>query len=913
MRLFTHLCLLFVIAISLAWRAQFHAVSSTDTQVFSVPRSAIRPLNQEQTNIYIPGDTASLQDAIRQVADGGTIELASGTYLAPENGLIIHDLGKAFTIRAEDGATVVLSGGGDSPILVYSNSDISKGKPVVFENLVFANGLSTTDGIAAGVTMVRAQATFVNVTFRDNHGNEPNTGSGGIAVAFGSTAFFINTTFSGNTARNYGAGLSANEGTVYIHNSRFLNNRTNLPGHLPSAAGGGIHAVNSSLRVTNSYFEGNQAGYVGGAIYTLGTWMDPVTTPHMDVIVVNSTFVNNVAARDASVSYHSPTEGGAFHAEDQTYARIFNSRFITNRSNIGGAVNLYRAKVEVDGCVFQGNQANGIGSANGFGAAISATSNDGLDSSIAYGAINRPPAHLTVTNSYIQGRYGNVGVVSQNAGGIYSAGDSNRTFGLNGLPRSGSPEENRAVVVVQDVIFNDLDVQEIPNTGGTGAGGAILVDHVDLSLSNSLVMNSDALGIVNSSGGGLTVLRQSLARVSETTFARNTSEKYGGALFIQGSTLNMSSSNLIENEIKNTNYGSAIFASPMDGTTLNVDGVVENCLLSNNKGLPIFDDDRAYGPINDVRYNGNRIFHGNVDGIVYSDSLPGYSWKTVQELNNMVVVRANGTSTDKSQVANTPLDSPAITGALLAAPSKILADTYPAYLAYAWSGSSATLDGVPVSGNAGVSSTTQTGNHTLSIANQSFTDVVGEAPTPQVLFSATNQGSDLTLSWEVLEGSFLDAAIDQGVSIPPTPSGSVQISADVPLNYRFYTITKEGGMVKSVNTAAPLLYAPSEWTVLTGLNLTTHIGYLPIYNLGGNFINWTAQTSTPDLIQIVTPSGQIETSGTVIFTIDVDGRDPGVYTGSIDIDAGDAGSENVTLLVHIYDVLHHSFLPILTR
>jgi hypothetical protein len=285
----------------------------------------------------------------------------------------------------------------------------------------------------------------------------------------------------------------------------------------------------------------------------------------------------------------------------------------------------------------------------------------------------------------------------------------------------------------------------------------------------------------------------------------------------------------------------------------------------------------------------------------------------VQELNDMVVVRSNGTSTDKSQVANTPLDSPEITGALLAAPSKILADNNPAYLAYAWSGGEATLDGVPVSGNAGVSSTTQTGNHTLSVANQSFIDVVGEAPTPQVLFSATNQGSDLTLSWDVLEGSFLDAAIDQGVSIPPAPSGSVQVSAAATRDYRFYTITEEGGIVKSVNTAAPLLYAPSEWTALTGLNLTTHNGYLPIYNLGGNFINWTAQTSTPDLIQIVTPSGQIETNGTVVFTIDVDRRDPGVYTGSINIDAGDAGSENVTLLVYIFDVLHQSFLPLTNR
>jgi hypothetical protein len=78
-------------------------------------------------------------------------------------------------------------------------------------------------------------------------------------------------------------------------------------------------------------------------------------------------------------------------------------------------------------------------------------------------------------------------------------------------------------------------------------------------------------------------------------------------------------------------------------------------------------------------------------------------------------------------------------------------------------------------------------------------------------------------------------------------------------------------------------------------------------------MNWTAQTSTPDLIQDVTPGGQTETSGVIAFTINVSGRVPGIYTGTIDVDAGSAGSEQVTVTVYIFDILYQNFLPITSR
>ncbi len=79
-----------------------------------------------------------------------------------------------------------------------------------------------------------------------------------------------------NHASHYGGGLALEENsTAFIHRSKFKDNRTNLPGHSSTAAGGGIHVGNSKLRVSNSYFEDNQAGNVEGQYMQLGPGLTP--------------------------------------------------------------------------------------------------------------------------------------------------------------------------------------------------------------------------------------------------------------------------------------------------------------------------------------------------------------------------------------------------------------------------------------------------------------------------------------------------------------------------------------------------------------------------------------------------------------------------------------------------------------
>lgn len=452
-----------------------------------------------------------------------------------------------------------------------------------------------------------------------------------------------------------------------------------------------------------------------------------------------------------------------------------------------------------------------------------------------------------------------------------------------------------------------------------GIGGAIVIDLADLTIQNSSVLNSDAFASTNSSsGGGMAILNQTQANVSDSTFSHNSTQMFGGAISSQGSLLFLTSCNLIENSTPL--YGSsAILTAPDDAHHLPANGMVQNSIFSNNTGVPmIWDDDRTNGPINDMQYNNNQLYDSSgVNATIYYDNLNG-TYKSVSELNSLVISRNNGTSTDKGS-GNVALSTTPVVGKILAAPLQILTtnangDPPPptlSYLGYAWSGGSAILDGQAVTGNAGVSSA-GTGAHTLSVGGTNFTASISQATTPTAAFTASGS-SPVTLNWSVTGGAFLDAAIDHGVTIPSSSSGSVQVSLLVDTTYWLYVITKEGGVVKSVNTGTPILNAPSTINILAGLNYSVNKGYFSIQNAGGGTLQWAATSQTPGLITMDTLAGQTTTQGTIAFTLNVGSLSPGNYVGTIYVDAGTAGTAQVTVNVKVVDILYKVHLPLVAR
>ncbi len=680
------------------------------------PSSSHLSAADQQGVIHVPQGVNDLQQAIYLVGNGGIIELAGGTYPSPAGGFRINDLGKDFTIRAAAGATVVLDGGGSRDIVRFINSDVSKSGVVTFQAIEFSNGWSETNGIAGGLTMQRAKATFIDCSFRNNWGKQSTPG-GGVLVAINSVASFTGCVWDSNTATNFGGGLAVEEQSqVSISNSQFIANRTNPPGHLPVAAGGGIHVGNSTLQIADTQFVNNEAGYAGGAIYAVGTWADPVSTPRAVVSVSNCTFTANRSARDPSVSFPCPTEGGALHTEDQTSAWIYNSRFAGNSAMVGGAMAMWRSCVTISGSIFQDNSATGVGPATGFGGAISAVSND-IPSD---GNVNRRTAQLTVRDTLISAQY----PVGQAGGGLYVAGDGNRTYGINGVSQMGTAADNRAIVYLSHVIFANTDVQETAGSPGTGVGGALMVDLADLTMQNCLVILADAFGQNNSAGGGLAIINNSVANITEVAIARCTAGKYGGGVFVQGSTVHLNRCHLFENQItgQDLRYGAAMFSAPDRYRNSPAAGAMENCALSDNIGMTLFDDDGQAWPINDVRYNGNQIYGTTFGDKIYQNSITGYY--NVAGLNSLIVTHQGVPNTPKSQSPNSSARQTPIAGAIIAVPNFVLSETSPYLLIYGWSGGLATLDGVPVSqdsAGAGLKETTGSGVHTLLVSGVPFT------------------------------------------------------------------------------------------------------------------------------------------------------------------------------------------------
>jgi hypothetical protein len=756
-----------------------------------------------QALVRVPAQ-GTLQQAIATVSDGGVIEIAAGTYNAPSGGFTILNAQKFFTIRAAPGATVVLNGAGTN-ILRFSNASLASGRPVTFERLTFSGGVSSAANVGGAVTVVEADATFVNCTFQNNAA-QVTDGGGGAILAQASRLMILGSSFSGNNAKRYGGAIGAAGGSrVAIHDTQFVNNRVNLPNHFPDSLGGAIFLLDSDLRFTNSNFQNNQAGFSGGAIYSFGTWSTPLSTPKTDIIGSRSTFSDNRLQRDPTSPAPGALTGGAIQTEDHVTLRLFNTTFTGNVATQGGAVANYRSIVEIHDSSFGNNQAIGNAPGDGYGGALLVVSDDQNLSD----SQNRRPGTLLLRDTLFHSASGGRG--ARYGGCVVVIGDTNRAYGLAaGIPQMGTIAENRAVLDIDGSAFSSCVAGE---DAGGGFGGAIMTQLADVRISGTIFLLNQAqrgTNVNSGSGGALAMFDNSTANIQNATFSRSAATFTGGAIWLQGSHLDVSGSRFLENQMLSGAWGGAVvFAAPENlgapRPAVNATGLLQNNVISGNTGgVAILDFDSASSPFNLVRYGSNSVFPN--DAMFYSNpQAPGV--QTVAQLNGLTL---HGTA--KAPTPNTGLGSAPLSGHLVVAPRSALTTPPGGLAVFALSGGSATLNGSNIATTAGFV-TPILGTNTLTVGGSSFLDDKPLAATPATLLTASPAdvvtGGTTTLSWATTSGTFLAELINSGVEPTPGSSGTFNV-VGLPATrvYRSLLVAREGGAVAAarVDVADSLIF-----------------------------------------------------------------------------------------------------------
>ena len=254
---------------------------------------------------------ATIAKAIELVAEGYTIHVGEGTYIA--NSLTIA---KSFAMI---GSGKVIIDGNASKIMNINENTI-----VNFTNVAFTNALNNFGGV------MQSKGT-VNLNNVSIYKNTQKSGSTPTVSSIYNTG--VMTIVNSNIYENGGYGLIFNSGNLDIINTSISSN---------NVAKGTTYAFlyidSGAVNVINSTLSDNTAR-LGGIWLNKGT-----------LNVNNATFENNVV---------TVGNGGAIHIEsDSSTATIKDSKFIGNKANKDGGAIYNKGALNIETSIFDANAAS---------------------------------------------------------------------------------------------------------------------------------------------------------------------------------------------------------------------------------------------------------------------------------------------------------------------------------------------------------------------------------------------------------------------------------------------------------------------------------------------------------------------------------------------------------------------------
>jgi len=265
----------------------------------------------EGATIRVPGDAATIQQAINAAAAGDTVLVAPGTYV--EN---LTFLGKAIMVVSEGGpAVTVIDGNWAGPVVAFTSGEprgavlrgftvqrgatsfsgggvlIQNSSPTIADNWIVGNGACSGAGVYSSFGSPLIQGNRIARNFLYGC-----TGGFGLGVYIGgdSAAELIGNSISDNNGPAHGGGVTLfAAGRAVLRSNVIARNVTS--GFSPCTQGGGIWMVNfSQATIVDNLVVGNVAG-CGGGFYWSGS--TGVTT------FVNNTFADNDAPEGSAIAF----------------------------------------------------------------------------------------------------------------------------------------------------------------------------------------------------------------------------------------------------------------------------------------------------------------------------------------------------------------------------------------------------------------------------------------------------------------------------------------------------------------------------------------------------------------------------------------------------------------------------------
>lgn len=354
----------------------------------------------------------------------------------------------------DDGNALYAITGNDTVRLIAVEGDLT------ISNLTLANGYADGQGPGSsggygGALYVDGDAEITGCTFTDNE----STIKGGAVYVTGSVEI-TESMFEDNATKSGGGAVYA-VGDIDITNTAFESNK---------ALNGGAVFGEVNVFVDGGTFVGNEASDAGGAIYTASETGLTVG----DTYITNSMFEGNEAG----------VYGGAVGAFDGDLS-VSDTLFIDNKSDYDGGAIASIGDLAIAECKFEGNQAGGAGGAIiAFGdTTIEKSEFTDNEAGMAGGAVN---AQAGTTTTIIDSAFTNNETTTSNGGAVASLADvviDGSAFEGNTASGNGGAVRANGSAVINDSTFES-------NTAGND-GGAVWISGQATNTDNSSVTDSD--------------------------------------------------------------------------------------------------------------------------------------------------------------------------------------------------------------------------------------------------------------------------------------------------------------------------------------------------------------------------------------------------------------------------------------